>query len=246
MNPNTFNPVSLSLAENEWLLKHLGEPWALAGRDIHPVSLPNPHPKDKNPVHYPDGVIPAAVRPIIDKVYGLEELKKLKGEEWVGIDAIKACIQCYVAQSKRWAEDKRRGAPRFPSMHSFDSKGRPFRGGPGSDSGFVSTYFSPDGTRKPFALDYISSDQQGWVAEWAMAAAKKDQPTEGLVNNVEAGRWECFCGHTEKYDKESRASQNAAKGRMSRHLRKATDEVSRHREIHTAEFGTADMRPAAV
>ena len=235
----TFDPVALSVAENEFVIRHLGEPWSIAGRDIHPVPLTAPHRKDRNPVHYPDGVTPAAVRPVIDRVYELLDLEKHHGESWEGVEAIKMAAQVYIDQCHKWERDKLRGAPRFPSMHSFDSKGRPFKGGPGSDTGRVQTYFDKDGNRQKFAVEFVKTAKDQWMAEWAQkAGTQADQPEGGLTNDTDKHRWECFCGHTEAYKVESRQSFNMARGRMSRHLRTAKDETFRHREIHTANFGS--------
>ena len=239
---NTFDPVRLSIPENQFLLKHLGEPWTVAARDIHPVPLVAPHRKDRNPVHYPDGVTPAAVRPVIDRVYELVELEKNHGEKWVGIDAVKAACQTYIAQSEQWEKDKRRGAPRFPSMHSFDSKGRPFKGGPGSDTGQVHSYLTNAGERKPLAIDLIPTDSEKWVAPWAENQTEAvGDLQDGLVVNDEQARIECFCGHVEKFKKDVRSSYNSARARMSKHLRGAKEEVFRHREVHTANFGSPSL-----
>src|SRR3990167_1114871 len=141
-----FDPVDFSLEENAWFLSHLGEPWVVAVRDIHPAKNPQADPrKDKNPIIYPDGVNPNAVRPVIDRVDELNRLQAHEGIGWYGVEAIKASIQTYLTQAKRWQEDKRRGAPRFPSLASYDTKGRPHVAGPGSDSGKVKTYFGADG-----------------------------------------------------------------------------------------------------
>lgn len=241
MSLDRFDPVDYTVESNKWLLIHLGEPWVIAGRDIHPQRLDNPARGDKNPIHYPDGVVPAEVKPIIDRVYELEELRNLKGEGWIGLDELKGSIVTYIEQAEKWAADKRRGAPRFPSLHTYDAKGRPHRGGPGADSGKVKTYFNRLGERLEFAVELVPSGQGAWVADWADKVADMDQPTEGLKVNHELARWECFCGHTEKFKEDSRSSFNAARARMSKHLRTATDETSKHREIHTVEFGTTTL-----
>lgn len=212
---NEFDPVIYSHEENRFLLAHLGEPTVVAMRVI---------PPDVNPV---------AIRPVLDRVNELEQLKTHEGQEWVGIPAIKQAIATYLATDAKWESDAKRSkrAPRFPSLYSFDSRGRGHIGGPGSDSGRVRTYFGPDGQRLPFAISLQSDVVDDWVAP------TMEQPIAvGLTENVEAHRIECFCGHTESYKEGSRASHNAARARMSKHLRKATDEVERHREIHTNEF----------
>ena len=235
-----FDPVDFSFEECNWLLAHLGEPWVVAGRSIQPAKNPQADPrKDKNPVIFPDGVNPNAVRPVIDRVDELSRLQAAEGVGWSGIDTIKGAIETYLVQAARWQADKRKGAPRFPSLSSYDTKGRAHRSGPGSDSGTVKTYFSPNGERKEFRVEYVPSGIGTWVADWAEKVAEVDQPVVGLHVSKENRRIECFCGHTEKFNPESRASFNAARARISKHLRsdKVPEYVEQHRELHTAEFG---------
>ena len=240
MNSEIFDPVQFSLEENTWLLKHIGEPWIVAGKDIRPESYVPGSRSDKNPIRYPDGVNPNAVKPVVDRIYELIELETRLGTKWCGVEVVKESVSTYLAQAARWKADKRRGAPRFPSLQSYDTKGRPHISGPGSDSEQVNTYFAPDGSRKPFAVEYVPSGVGEWKAEWAEKVAEvAEQPVEGLHVNKELSRIECFCGHTEKFNSESRASFNAARGRISKHLRndKAPELVEQHRELHTSEFG---------
>ena len=236
-----FDPVKLSLPENEFVIKHAGEPWLVASRDIHPVGLPNPHRKDMNPVHYPDGVTPAAVKPVIERIFELEQEKAHNGQEWVGVEIIKAACKAYIEQSKLWAKNKgRRGSPRFPSMYTFTSKGRAQWSAPGSDSGQVKSYFDKEGNRIPFAVKFVPDEVSDWTPEWLQKVAETDQPapTDGLKVDEVSNRIECLiCGHTESFKPESRASFNAARARTSKHLRSATDRVDEHREVHSKEFG---------
>lgn len=251
---DSFNPVKYSLEECAFLLKHLGEPYSVAAKDFHPQVNPNPARNkegvviDRNPVIYPDGVIPASVKPIIDRVYELIDLAK-RGEQWVGLEKVKERIQVYIDQQDRWLKDKRRfpRAPRFPSMSSFDAKGKPHRGGPGSDSGIVSTYFDKQGNRHAFELDLIANRETGgWAPEWVEAVSPYDEPvrvdpnaTKGLFHDVENRRLECpICKHTESYKMDSTSSYNAARGRISKHLRTETKESELHRELFTNEFGS--------
>lgn len=229
-----FDPVKFSLEENKFLLKHLGEPSVVALSDIRPARLPEPNKKDKNPIYYPEGVTPAAVKPALDGIYELIELERHQGQEWIGLEALKGAISTYIEQAEKWAAQKgMRGAPRFPSMYAFDSRGRAHLGAVGSDSGQVRTYFDKDGNRIPFAI-HLRGEQETWKPDWI--AQTVAIPTKTLVENDEAGRWECFCGHTEKFSKESRSSKTAARARMSKHMRRATDSVDDHRELHTQEF----------
>lgn len=235
-----FDPVKLSIRENQFIIDHVGEPPVVAFQSV------------------PEGVTRAAVKPIIDGVYELIELEKHESQGWVGVEAVKQASITYIKQAKAWAANKgRKGAPRFPSMSSFDSRGRAHLGGVGSDSGQVRTYFDAQGNRIPFAIHLQLNVDEVWVPEWLakspVASPSPDptpvthvgQPSDTtgvraldpkLIINDELSRIECFCGHTEKFRVESRASYNAARARISKHLRKAIDQVDDHRLLHTLEF----------
>jgi hypothetical protein len=131
-------------------------------------------------------------------------------------------------------------------MHSFDGKNRPHLGGPGSDSGRVRTYFDKEGNRVSLSIHLLgNNDGGGWTPEWVQkeeppkAAPVYDKSvTKAITDDVQAHRLECpICKHTESYKDGNRASWGAARGRISRHLRKETVEVSLHRELYTNEYG---------
>jgi hypothetical protein len=219
-----FDPVRFSTAENEWLLDNIGKPTVVAMRDGR------------------QGVNPKAVRPVIDRIHELSELEKHENLKWVGVERIKQSIQTWLTQNKKWAADAKmsRRAPRWPSLYSFDARGRAHRSAPDSDSGIVKTYFGPAGERLPFAVDLIPDHSDTWQPPVFTEQSMDPQ----LYVNSESHRIECkvpvgdsFCGHTESYKESSRASYNAARARMSKHLRKATESVEAHRELHTNEFG---------
>ncbi len=210
-----FDPVKYSNEENKFILENLGKPPVVALRGV------------------PSNVNRAAVKSVIDRVYELVELEKHAGLTWCGQDAIKASINTWLTESEKWANDRRRNAPRFPSLYSYDQKGRPHRYGPGSDSGQVRTFFGKDGQRHKFAVEFVPDGIEEYHPEWGAA----DTPKDGLTVSKEFNRIECFCGHTEQYNPDSRGSFNSARSRMSKHLRSATTEVDRHREVHTNEFG---------
>lgn len=245
----SFNPVRLSNEENEFLLEHLGQPTLVALRTIKGVTNPKPvHTKEKNPTIYPEGVVPSAVKPILDGINELMDLEKHEGIKWVGIEKVKDAIKVWLRENAKWAADFKRTrgrAPRYPSLYSFDARGKAYLSGPGSDSGEVRTYFGPSGERIPFEIDLMSD----YVAEWAPPAVHEDITDVHLKVDAEASRIECrvpkrdeagvVCGHVETYKAGSRASYNAARARMSKHLRKETDNAEVHREVHTLEFGTA-------
>jgi len=220
-----FDPVLFSKAENEFLLAHLGEPPVVA---LRALAAP---------------VNPRAVKPILDRVHELQQLQEHEGVAWVGVETLKNAISAYLREDAKWARDRQRNkkAPRYPSLYSYDAKGRPHRGGPGSDAGRVRTYFGPAGERIPFAVDLQPEN----VAPWTAPGFTEQSMDPLLYIDTQSHRIECrvavgdhFCGHTESYKAESRASFNAARARMSKHLRKATDNVDGHRELYTNEFNS--------
>lgn len=218
LDANRINPAYFSEVECEFLLKHLGEPPVVALREAV------------------GGINPRAVEPLLRRVTELEEMKKHRGEDWVGIDALRGAISTYLTQMRRWRSDRRKGAPRFPSMFAYSPKGRPIANAPGADNGIVKTYFDDKGERKTFVIELIEDDVQQWHPEWS----KTDEPAAqyGIAVNQELLRVECFCGHTEKFKSESRASYSAARARMSKHLRHTTEDVERHREVYALEYGS--------
>jgi hypothetical protein len=214
-----FDPVLYSRAENNFLLSTLGQPPVVALQSL------------------PPNVNIKAVKPVLDRVFELQQLQEHSNQSWVGVEAVKAKIQTYLEQSAKWAAEKRRGRPRYPSMFSFDQRGKAHRSGPGSDSGRVRTYFNEKGERIPFAIDLTNATEQVWAPDW-IAVAANDEPKAGLKVDSDKRRIECLiCGHTESFNTESRASFNAARARISRHLRSAKTQPEAHREVHTAEFG---------
>jgi hypothetical protein len=246
-----FDPVQFSTAENQFLLDHVGEPSVVALRSIKGVINPQAaYPgagrrPDSNPIVYPDGVIPASVKPVLDGVYELLDLEKRNEIKWIGLEAFKNAIKIWFKENQKWANAHKRNAknPRWPSLYSFDAKGNARLGGPGSDSGQVRTYFGPAGERIPFAVDLLVPE---FEELWEPPKFSEAPSDPRLFVDLESHRIECkvplatggFCGHTESYKVDSRASYNAARARMSRHLRKANVETEAHRELQTLEFGS--------
>lgn len=225
---DTFDPVECSNVDCAFLMRNLGKPTVVALRD-----------RDAQ-------VTLATVKPILDRINELIELEKAEGLKWVGVEAVKAAIETWLKVNAKWAWDykHKRGAPRFPSLYSYDAKGKPHLSGPGSDSGRVRTYFGPNGERIPFAISLLPDAQ----IPWESPGFTETPAAAGLYVDSSASRIECtikkqngdICGHTESFKPDSRSSFNAARARMSKHLRKATEEVEAHRELHTNEFGSAD------
>jgi hypothetical protein len=224
-----FDPTIFSHEENKWLLENIDKPVPVALATIRAVRMPA-EGRNKNNVIYPDGVNPNAVRPFLERLRELDELK----EPWQGREAIKTAIITWLAVDAKWESDHRRTrgrAPRFPSFYSFDSRGKGHFGGPGSDNGKVKTYFDGTGARKELAIPLIAEE----VVEWSPGFTEKPAVSD-IVVNADAHRIECFCGHTERFKEGSRPSYNAARARISKHLRTTTEDVERHREAYTLEF----------
>lgn len=214
-----FDPVCFSREECDFLAENLGLAPILAQRNLNPT------------------VNPRAVMPMIERVHALNQLQEHEGIGWVGVEALKGALKVWIEQDKKWETDylRTRGrAPRFPSMYSYDTLGKPHRQGPESDSHRPKTYFDENGNRHEFAVEFFPDTMQPWVSPGFTEKAK----SRDLSVNVEQNRIECFCGHTESFKSNSRQSLTAARARMSKHLRRATTEVDRHREAHTLEYGS--------
>jgi hypothetical protein len=105
MEIQTFDPVKFSNAENEFLLETLGLPTAVALRQL------------KYPVN------PKAVKPILDRVNELEDLRKYDGSDWVGVEKLKQSIRKWQEQNIKWANDFKRSGKRAGS-HLFRPRWR--------------------------------------------------------------------------------------------------------------------------
>jgi hypothetical protein len=228
-----FDPTVFSREECSWLLENIDKPTYIALQSIRAVRLPA-DAKNRNSVIYPDGVNPNQVKPILEKFDQLDLDEKHQGIKWAGRDAIKRAISTWIAVDAKWEKDHRRTrgrAPRFPSFFSFDARGKAFPGGPGSDNAKIKTYFNDKGERVMLSIPLIPEEEVVWNPGFTEAPATSD-----LTVNDALSRIECFCGHTEQFKPGARSSYNAARARISKHLRLAKEEVDRHRELYTVEF----------
>lgn len=219
---DTFDPVLLSLPENEFVREHVGKPPAVVSR-----------------IPMPQGVNPKAVMPVIDQVYALEEVRKHDKVAWTGIERIKQQITLYLEQSAAWASMRARNVnnkswPTYPSMAAWDAKGRPTVGATGSDAGRVRTYFDDKGDRRPFAVSLHDAETEAFLPPWIKTTPIYD----ALIVDDAAGFLRCpICQHTETYDNNSQSARNLANGRMAKHLVSAKANVESHRELHTKAYG---------
>jgi hypothetical protein len=201
----SFRPVRYSLEENRFFLKHLGE---------SPVSaLREPTPPGVNPV---------TVQEVLGEVYELAELEKHRGVTWAGVEKVGQVITRYLSEYEKWQEMATRGAPRFPTMHAWDGKGRPHRGGITSDAGEVSTYFDDQGERKPLSISLRDPESVAFRPPWTKVA---EPIPDTLTEDLEKGLLQCpVDGWATNFKPESRASYNMARGRMVRHCKTSKDE----------------------
>ena len=241
-----FDPVSYSIDENKFILAHAGEP--------PQVALSEPIP-GVGTYTYGDGPSKGrtvqtgpsrkAIADALTRIYEFVEMEKHRGQPWCGVAAIKAAITTYLEQTAKWEKDARtKGAPRHPSMFVFTDKGLPISQGVGADAGRVRTYFDANGQRHPFAVSYQGENVAQWTAPWVAAGKPANEPTGSVIEEPGKSRLECpVCGHTESYNTDSSSSKNAAKARMSRHLKsdKRPELVDAHREALIKEFGGKGM-----
>ena len=215
---DTFDPVKYSREENQFLLENVGKA---------PIVALNGLSKE--------GVNPRAVRPVLQEVYDREQLREQSGVSWAGIEAIKEKINDFVTLDTKWEQDwvnSRGRIPRFPTMYVKDGKGKYHWGGPGSDSD-QPKHYTKDGEVKAFELDLNYGEDTD-----AGDSLSTVSSTLSLLHDEGKHRLECpICNHTESYKGESRSSFNAARARMSKHLSRAAEEQSLHRELYTIEFG---------
>jgi hypothetical protein len=212
----SFQPVLYSIEENQFFLKHLGESPLAALQE-----------------KTPDGVNPVAVREVLGEVYDLDELEKHRGIPWAGREAVETIITRYLSEHEKWKEMSERGAPRFPTMHAWDGRGRPHRGGVSSDSGQVTTYFDENGDRQPLHLMLRDAEPVSFKAPWVK---KEAAIPDSLIEDTDKGVLQCpIDGWATNFKPESRQSYNIARARMAKHCRSSKDE--RVQEFAVKIFG---------
>lgn len=237
VDPNEeFEPGMFSTAELHFLLEHLRDPPIAAWHEFDP---------DKT--H--KGVQAARLKPFHERLYELEELRRHRELPWAGFDAINESIERFLQWQDRSAEIARRsrGVFKHPSMFFWDDTGKAHKYATDADSGeMVRTEILNDGTRRSFkvhltmkpedVLQASAADLMPWVK------SKKDEIKLDALETNTTGRLgyiRCpICQHTEEFPTASKMAHTQARGRMARHLKRAKEQVNRHRLLYTKAFST--------
>lgn len=214
-----FDPAVYSLEELKFSRDRLGLPPAVALKD-----------------EIPTGVSARTVSELLRAVYELEELRKHRGESWVGVEALQSSIDTFLREYQKWQGMHKRGAPRFPTMHAWDARGRPHKYGVGADGSQVRTWIDSEGQRHAFAVELKGIKDEEFIADWVKP--QEPLPTD-LVEDMDNGTVACpLCGYSQSFKSESPASYRMAKARIGKHMKSSgvKDQI-RHRELYTYIFG---------
>lgn len=236
VDPNEeFEPGMFSPADLHFLLEHMEDAPIAAWHEFDP--------DDKKT----KGVSFARLKPFHERLYELEELRRHREVEWAGFEAIKASIAAFLLWDDRSREIARRsrGVYKHPSMFVWDDTGKAHKYGIESDSGeMVRTEILDTGERRPFkvkltmrpedVLTATLTDVMPWVkAKRAeMAQDKLETGSKGQMGWIRCP----ICQHTEEFKSSSPGSKNTARSRMGRHLKRASEQVNRHRLLYSKSF----------
>lgn len=214
-----FDPAAYSLEELKFSRDRLGLPPAVALKD-----------------EIPTGVSANTVAGLLRAVYELEELRKHRGESWVGVEALQSSIDTFLREYQKWQGMHKRGAPRLPTMYAWDARGRPHKSGVGADSGQVRTWIDSEGKRHPLAVELKGIKDEEFVADWVKP--QEPLPTD-LIEDMENGNVACpVCKYSQVFKPDSPASYRMAKARISKHMKSSgVKDPIRHREAYTFIFG---------
>lgn len=226
---NVFHPADYSLPELRFLLEHLEESPTVALDGGQPVKTP----RDRS-VNLKVGehvINPVQVRPLLQRMYELEELRRVRQKPWAGYDPIRESIERFIAFQENCIEWQKQGHPRHPSMHTWDSTGERYKGGIGSDpSDRIRHEILPNGERRPFEVHLLQSEQSKTKLPWL----SKDAPvnTDRIIH--ENGIMHCtICDKPiTSYDVAlGRKAANKARAAARKHCKTAKNEIARHRTL---------------
>jgi hypothetical protein len=223
MNQNLFEPADYAIEELSFTLKHLRESPNVALHDGVPA-----------------GVNPLAVKTLLGRLYDLEELRTIKGVPWgwsddgalTGFDAIEDSITRFIKWQEKCLDMQKRGGPRHPSQHTWDSTGAMSHGGIGSDaSEKVRSEITDNGERRKFAVMlHEDGRKRSLRMPWQKPSPKIGDDAITLDNGVYT------CSICQKpiasfdIDK-GRPAQNKARKTVREHIRQTKSELQRHRSL---------------
>jgi hypothetical protein len=217
---DVFEPAFFSIAENRFLLANLGKPAIIAmdGR-------------------LPEGVLPAAVEPVLTRVEQLEHLASSRNKPWAGLAKLKDAIARYLNWMERSAAAKERGAPGAPSMYAWGVKGKPQQFAIGADSGYVQHEMISRHERKPFAVHLLESEAAplfedtlfgGTGAPADVAHQTTDEVRLRVTGN--AGAYSCsICAKAFDFKTDNNRQAQMAWANINKHMRQTKSDVNRHR-----------------
>jgi hypothetical protein len=219
---DTFDPAVLSLEDNAFLIDHLGEPVEQATAKGVPA-----------------GVTPASGLRALDELYRYGKRCEANGDPFVGFEALKEACRVFLREHASMMQNARRGvAPKFPSLSEWDAFGQPHRGGVGSDSERMRSYFDAEGNRHFFVVKLmVLSDAR---PEWLLKKqAKTTREFKELIEDTENGVFTCpICKFSQNYEPGSRGRRSMARTRMGKHLKGAKREPDLHRQLYSYVFGS--------
>lgn len=219
---DTFDPAILSLEDNQFLIDHLGEPLeAATARGV------------------PAGVTPASGLRALDELYRYGRRCQANGDPFIGFDAIKTACRLFLTEyAAMKANADRRLAPMAPSLYEWDKFGQPHRGGVGSDSERIRSYFDEHGNRHFFAVKLLTHVEQ--KPAWLEAKGQKRAiDYQKLDEDAENGAITCpICKFTQNYEPGSRGKRSQALARIGKHLKSSKREPELHRQLYTYVFGS--------
>lgn len=233
-DPDFFEPQLYNADELAFFMSHLGESVEVACYK-----------------GLPSRVSPGAVSDVLGRVHRLSELSKVHGDSvsWPGLDAIRQCIVDDLSWRETCARVRQKSGPKHPSLYHWNTSGEGIQGATGADGGTVRTRILPGGERKRLGIRLTAVDptidmDTSYVADFAEPAPASE---DVLLHDEEKRRFECpICAHTEVYKAQNPRSLNAARARMSKHLKDTrNDERTRHDKLWNATFSSARTAPVA-
>lgn len=238
-----FLGSTYSNQECEFLIEHLGKPSELALQDEDSL---------------PDGMNPAAVKPILDLTYRLqlvEDAAKESGVEglktWCGFDALKEVLEGTLRwrvttqelkKRTRGATEEVRRAAGAPSLCLWDpDTDIPYMGGVGADTEIVRTML--DGNKRIALFAELKSTGVGAlrsltsVAGFLRGEADSGKRTEQMEDNSltytrngSFGAVACpICHFSDTYTLASPSAKRESEGKVIAHLKSARIKKEAHR-----------------